>query len=487
MSDIAPATVTLDGRFAREFKEMAIPWRAEEAPDPHLLVINEALAAELGLDPGFLRSPEGLRLLIGNSIPADATPVAQAYAGHQFGWYAPRLGDGRALLLGEIAHADGQLRDIHLKGSGRTPFARNGDGQAVVGPMLREYILSESMHALSIPTTRSLAVVATGRPVERETLLPGAVLTRVASSHLRVGSFQYARSTDDDGLLRRLADHALTRHYPSAAAAENPYFALLEAVISAQATLVAEWMLVGFVHGVMNTDNMTISGETIDYGPCAFMEGFDPAAVYSSIDETGRYAYRNQPLVAEWNLARLAESLLPLLHTDQERAVELAVEALDGFRGQYSTAWSAGMKAKLGLRRGLDDGVTSPLVDELVALLQESRPDYTSFFRHLGKTARGQTEPARGMMLDLAAFDAWVERWLAMTPDADAMDRVNPLYIPRNHLVEEALTAATDGHTGPLERLMDAMASPYEERPGLDYYAAPAPDSFGPYRTFCGT
>lgn len=466
---------------------MAIPWRAEEAPDPHLLVLNEPLAAELSLDPAFLRSPEGLLLLIGNAIPAEASPVAQAYAGHQFGWYAPRLGDGRALLLGEIGHADGQLRDLHLKGSGRTPFARNGDGQAVVGPMLREYIVSESMHALNIPTTRSLAVVATGRSVQRETLLPGAILTRVASSHLRVGSFQYAGSTGDTGLLRRLADYALDRHYATAAEAENRYLALLQAVISAQAALVAQWMLVGFVHGVMNTDNMTISGETLDYGPCAFMEAFDPAVVYSSIDETGRYAYRNQPLVAEWNLARLAESLLPLLHDGQEQAVDLAVEALGQFRPQYSDTWSAGMKAKLGFREGLDDEVTSPLVDELVALLQESRADYTSFFRHLGKAARGQAEPARSQVSDPAAFDDWMARWRALAPDADAMDGVNPVYIPRNHLVEEALTAATAGNTGPLEQLMDAVASPFDERPGLERYAAPAPESFGPYRTFCGT
>lgn len=466
---------------------MAIPWRAEEAPDPHLLVLNEPLAAELSLDPAFLRSPEGLLLLIGNAIPAEASPVAQAYAGHQFGWYAPRLGDGRALLLGEIGHADGQLRDLHLKGSGRTPFARNGDGQAVVGPMLREYIVSESMHALNIPTTRSLAVVATGRSVQRETLLPGAILTRVASSHLRVGSFQYAGSTGDTGLLRRLADYALDRHYATAAEAENRYLALLQAVISAQAALVAQWMLVGFVHGVMNTDNMTISGETLDYGPCAFMEAFDPAVVYSSIDETGRYAYRNQPLVAEWNLARLAESLLPLFHDGQEQAVDLAVEALGQFRPQYSDTWSAGMKAKLGFREGLDDEVTSPLVDELVALLQESRADYTSFFRHLGKAARGQAEPARSQVSDPAAFDDWMARWRALAPDADAMDGVNPVYIPRNHLVEEALTAATAGNTGPLEQLMDAVASPFDERPGLERYATPAPESFGPYRTFCGT
>jgi uncharacterized protein YdiU (UPF0061 family) len=487
MSDVAQSTVMFEGRFARELAEMAIPWRAEEAPDPELLVLNEPLATELGLDPEFLHSPEGLLLLIGNAVPTEATPVAQAYAGHQFGWYAPRLGDGRALLLGEVMHVDGRLRDIHLKGSGRTPFARNGDGLAVVGPMLREYIVSEAMHALGIPTTRSLAVVATGRSVQRETLLPGAVLTRVASSHLRVGSFQYARATGDIDLLRRLADYAITRHHPAAAEAENRYLALFQSVIAVQASLLAQWMLVGFVHGVMNTDNMTISGETIDYGPCAFMDAFDPAAVYSSIDEGGRYAYRNQPLVAEWNLARLAESLLPLLHDDQEQAVELAVEAVGEFRRRYSAAWFAGIKAKLGLREGLDDEVASPLVDELMALLQEGHVDYTSFFRSLGQAARGHAEPAQGLVLDLAAFDAWIERWRALDPDADVMDRLNPIYIPRNHLVEEALAAATDGDLDPLKRLLEALASPFEERPGLERYAAAAPESFGTYRTFCGT
>ncbi|WP_224088641.1 protein adenylyltransferase SelO [Arthrobacter sp. StoSoilB13] len=487
MSELAHSTIAFEGHFARDFPEMAIPWRAEEAPDPQLLALNEPLAVELGLDPGFLRSPEGLRLLIGNALPEEATPVAQAYSGHQFGWYSPRLGDGRALLLGEIAGTDGKLRDVHLKGSGRTPFARNGDGQAVVGPMLREYIVSEAMHALNIPTTRSLAVVATGHPVQRETLLPGAVLTRVASSHLRVGSFQYARATNDMDLLRRLADHAIERHHPSAAAETNRYLGLLKGVIAVQAKLVAQWMLVGFVHGVMNTDNMTVSGETIDYGPCAFMEGFDPGAVYSSIDETGRYAYRNQPLVAEWNLARFAESLAPHIHEDDEQAVALAVEALNGFRQQYSATWFDGMKAKLGLPQGIDDGVASPLVDDLLELVQESRADYTSFFRSLGKAARGEAEPSRGMILDLAAFDAWLERWRAVSPNADAMDRINPVYIPRNHLVEEALSAATEGDTGPVERLLEAVEAPFSERPGLDHYAAPAPDSFGPYRTFCGT
>jgi uncharacterized protein YdiU (UPF0061 family) len=482
-----PSTITLDDRFARELPEMALPWQAEEAPDPQLLVLNEPLAAGLGLDPGSLRSPDGSRMLVGNLVPPGANPVAQVYAGHQFGGFSPRLGDGRALLLGELTDADGRLRDLHLKGSGRTPFARGGDGLAAVGPMLREYVVSEAMHALGIPTTRALAVVATGRPVRRETVLPGAVLARVASSHLRVGSFQYAAAQGDVELSRRLADHAIARHHPAAAAAENPYVALFEAVVAAQASLVAQWMLVGFVHGVMNTDNMTISGETIDYGPCAFMEAFDPATVFSSIDETGRYAYGNQPVVAEWNLARLAEALLPLIHDDQDQAVAIAVESLGTFRPHYSAAWATGMRAKLGLPDGLDEAVEKALVDELFPLLQESRVDLTSFFRALGAAARGDAEPARGHFLDLAAFDAWAERWRALGPDGDAMDRVNPVYIPRNHLVEAALTAATGGDLGPLERLMEAVGAPYDARPGLEEYAAPAPESFGDYRTFCGT
>ena len=487
MKAAAQSVVALNGLFARELAEMAVPWKAEEAPDPRLLVLNEPLAAELGLDPASLRTSEGLLLLTGNQVPPGATPVAQAYAGHQFGWYAPRLGDGRALLLGEIADVDGRLLDVHLKGSGHTPFARNGDGRAVVGPMLREFLVSEAMHALGIPTTRSLAVVATGRSVQRETLQPGAVLTRVASSHLRVGSFQYARATGNLDLLRRLADHAITRHCPTAAKAERPYLALFEAVVAAQAALVAQWMLVGFVHGVMNTDNMTISGETIDYGPCAFLEAFDPAAVYSSIDEGGRYAYGNQPVVAEWNLARLAEALLPLLHDGEEQAVELAVESLGAFRRQYSAAWSAGMAAKLGLSGGPDDDETSALVDQLLTLLQEGQVDYTSLFRSLGPAARGHAESARGLFPDPAEFDAWAVRWRAMGPDAAAMGRVNPVYIPRNHLVEEALAAATAGDLDPLHRLLAAVTAPYDERPGLERYAAAAPDGFGPYRTFCGT
>ena len=487
MSVLPTSAIDLDRRFAHELPELAVPWQAEPAPDPRLLVLNEPLAAELDLDADALRTAEGVALLLGTRLPESATPVAQAYAGHQFGGFVPRLGDGRALLLGEIVDVHGQLRDLHLKGSGRTPFARGGDGLAAVGPMLREYVISEAMHALGIPTTRSLAVVGTGRPVRRDTLLPGAVLARVASSHLRVGSVQYAAATGDLALLRRLADHALARHAPDAAQAENPYLALFDSVVAKQAALVAQWMLVGFVHGVMNTDNMTLSGETIDYGPCAFMDAFDGGTVFSSIDAGGRYAYGNQPVVAEWNLARLAEALLPLLAEDEERAVELAVESLGRFRPQYSAAWTRGMRAKLGLRDDLEDAVLLPMVDELLTLLQANRVDHTSFFRQLGAAARGDAEPARALVLDLAGIDAWLQRWRELAPDAASMDRVNPAYVPRNHLVEEALAAATDDDMGALEQLLAVVTRPYEERPGLERYAAPAPESFGSYRTFCGT
>jgi uncharacterized protein YdiU (UPF0061 family) len=477
--NVSPATtIALDDGYLRALPEMAVRWQAEPAPQPRLLALNEPLAAELGFDVDWLRSPAGLGLLTGTVVPAGANPVAQAYAGHQFGGFVPRLGDGRALLLGEL-DADGRRRDLHLKGSGRTPFARGGDGLAAVGPMLREYVISEAMHALGIPTTRSLAVVGTGRPVYRETTLPGAVLARVAASHLRVGSFQYAANRDPN-LLRRLADYAIALHYPAA----TDYLALFEAVVAAQASLVAKWMLVGFVHGVMNTDNMTISGETIDYGPCAFMEAYDPVTVFSSIDYAGRYAYGNQPAVAEWNLARFAETLLPLLDDDAEHSIALATESLGGFHRQYTAAWSAGMRAKIGLS---NRGDVTPLIQDLLALLEQSRVDYTSFFRHLAKAARGDTEPARGLFIDLAGFDDWLSRWRALSPDADAMDRVNPVYIPRNHLVEEALAAATGGDMAPFERLLDVVAAPYDERPGLEHHADPAPQDFGDYRTFCGT
>jgi uncharacterized protein YdiU (UPF0061 family) len=479
-------TVTLASGFARDLPELAVPWQAADPPQPRLLALDERLAGELGLDPEWLRGPDGLRLLTGTGVPAGARPVAQAYAGHQFGSFVT-LGDGRALLLGELTDRGGRVRDLHLKGSGRTPFARGGDGLAAVGPMLREYVVSRAMHALGIPTTRSLAVVATGRDVYRENALPGAVLARVAASHLRVGTFQYARATGDRDLLRRLADHAVARHHPDAAGAERPYLALFEAVVAAQAALVAQWMLAGFVHGVMNTDNMTISGETIDYGPCAFLEAYDPATVYSSIDRGGRYAYGNQPGIAEWNLARLAEALLPLLHDDEEQAVALAVAALEGFRPAYGAAWTAGMRAKLGLPADVADAVAGPLVDDLLTLARESRVDHTSLYRALATTARGDADATRRLFVDPAAAGAWTDRWRALGPDPDAMDRVNPLYIPRNHLVEEALTAAAGGDLEPLERLVEAIGEPYRERPGRERYAAPAPPDFGAYRTFCGT
>ncbi|CAB4933239.1 MAG: YdiU family protein [Actinobacteria bacterium] len=469
-------TVQLGHRFADALPELSVPWQADEAPDPRLLALDEGVAAGLGLDPVWLRSPSGLAFLTGTQVPDGARPVAQGYAGHQFGNYSPRLGDGRALLLGDLAGLD-----LHLKGSGRTPWSRGGDGLAVVGPMLREFVVSTAMHALGIPTTRSLAVVATGRTVQRETPQPGAVLARTASSHLRVGSFQLVRATEDVELLRRLTDHAVAAHVPAAADAEIPALALYEHVVAVQADLLARWMLVGFVHGVMNTDNMTISGETIDYGPCAFLDAHDADTVFSSIDSGGRYRYGNQPLAAQWNLARLAEALLPLIHEDPEQAIPTAVGVLETFLPRYEAAWAAGMRAKLGLREDADPA----LVTDLQALLDANHPDHTGSFRALGAAARGDAEPARRLVLDLAGFDAWAARWLAAGPDADAMDRVNPVYVPRNHLVEEALDAATAGDLGPVERLVEVLRRPFDERPDLARYAEPGPA--GTYVTYCGT
>ncbi|WP_207798526.1 protein adenylyltransferase SelO [Klenkia marina] len=468
--------VQLEHRFADALPELSVPWQADEAPDPRLLALDDALAASLGLDPAWLRTPSGLAFLTGTQVPDGARPVAQGYAGHQFGNYSPRLGDGRALLLGELGEVD-----LHLKGSGRTPWSRGGDGLAVVGPMLREFVISTAMHALGIPTTRSLAVVATGRAVQRETPQPGAVLARTAASHLRVGSFQLVRATDDLDLLRRLLDHAIARHVPAAADAEVPALALYDHVVGVQAELVAQWMLVGFVHGVMNTDNMTISGETIDYGPCAFLDAHDADTVFSSIDSGGRYRYGNQPLAAQWNLARLAEALLPLIDADAEAAIPSAVAVLETFLPRYEAAWTAGMRAKLGL----GDGADPQLVSDLQALLEANHPDHTGFFRALGAAARGDAEPVRELVLDLAGLDAWLERWRAAGPDAEAMERVNPVYAPRNHLVQEALDAATTGDLAPFDQLVEVLRHPYDERPGLERYAAPGPDAT--YVTYCGT
>jgi uncharacterized protein YdiU (UPF0061 family) len=457
-----------------------VPWAAAPAPGPELLVLNEELAAELGVDPAGLREPAGVALLAGQA-PEGVATVAQAYAGHQFGQYSPRLGDGRALLLGEVIDLKGRRRGLHLKGSGRAPFSRGGDGKAVVGPMLREYVVGEAVHGLGIPATRALAVVATGERVIRGRALPGAVLARVAASHLRVGTFQYAAASGDRDLLRALADYAIARHYPGAAGAPDRYLDLYQRVVRAQARLVARWMLAGFIHGVMNTDNTTISGETIDYGPCAFMGAFDPATVFSSIDGRGRYAYGNQPHILQWNLARLAEALLPLLGGNSDAAVEAAADVLNGFTAAYEGHWAEGMAAKLG--------ITAPdqaLAQDALELMRSQAVDFTRFFRALSAGT------ARALFTEPGPFDAWAARREALLPAdraaaAAAMDRVNPVCIPRNHRVEEALAAATEGDMGPLRRLADAVSRPFEEQPGCEDYAVPAPVSSTPYRTYCGT
>jgi uncharacterized protein YdiU (UPF0061 family) len=493
MTVAASPLFAFDNSYVRGLEGLYVPWEATPSPAPRLLALNEELAAELGVDADALSAPDGVAVLVGNATPEGASPVAQAYSGHQFGGFSPRLGDGRALLLGEVLDIHGRRRDLHLKGSGRTQFARGGDGKAAVGPMLREYLISEAMHALGIPTTRALAVVATGDDVMRETVLPGAVLVRVAASHIRVGTFQYAAAHGDTALVRRLADHAIARHHPHALEADNPYLAFFEAVVDAQAALIARWMLVGFIHGVMNTDNMTVSGETIDYGPCAFMDAFHPATVFSSIDHGGRYAYGNQPAIAQWNLARLAETLLPLLDAEPEAAIAAATGVLQSFPDRYDAYWVRGMHAKLGLPDGA--GEDDALIDDLLALLQAQSVDFTSCLRALSTAALGDAAPARSLFTEPAAFDAWAGRWRAQLPAqmvdlravAETMNRVNPVYIARNHHVEEALDAATAGDLQPFRRLLDVLAQPFDERPGLDAYAAPAPPSFGEYRTFCGT
>jgi uncharacterized protein YdiU (UPF0061 family) len=476
---VASALFRFDDSYSRQLPGLSVPWAAAPVAAPELLVLNEELAVELGADPAALRERPGVLLLAGQA-PGVAT-VAQAYAGHQFGVYVPRLGDGRALLLGEVTDLHGRRRDLHLKGSGRTPFARGGDGKAAVGPMLREYLIGEAMHGLGIPTTRALAVVATGEQVVRERALPGAVLTRVAASHLRVGTFGYAATSGGPDRLRALADYAIGRHYPEAAGAPDRYLELLRRVAGAQAALVAQWMLAGFVHGVMNTDNTTISGETIDYGPCAFMDAYDPATVFSSIDHGGRYAYGNQPAIMQWNMARLAETLLPLIDDNSQAAAEAATEVLSGFAGAYQRHWDEGMAAKLGLA-----APDRELVTGLLELLQAQQVDYTGFFRALSAGT------ARAMFTEPGPFDAWAARRAAVllagpAAVAASMDRVNPLYIPRNHHVEEALAQAELGQMGPFLRLLDAVSRPCDHRPGLEPYTSPAPAGSAPHITYCGT
>lgn len=470
--------------------------RAAPAPRPRLLQLNRPLADELGLNLDAFDPQQLADMFAGNHLPSGAKPVAQAYAGHQFGGFVPLLGDGRAMLLGEVIDRDGRRRDIALKGSGPTPFARGGDGKAAVGPVLREYLLSEAMHALGVPTTRSLAAVATGSQVLRDRVLPGAVLTRVAASHLRVGTFEYFAIQRRPDQLRALADYAIARHDPELASADDPYGLLLQAVCDRQARLVAQWMLYGFIHGVMNTDNMAISGETIDYGPCAFLENYDPETVFSSIDLGGRYAYGNQPFIARWNLARFAEAILPLLDPTPERGVDKAMEVLERFLPAFESAWLAGVRAKLGLHAdSAQDETDRELARDWLQLLHQHQVDFTLGWRHLAAAATGDWQPLSSLFGDVALIEPWAKRWqsrLAESGAEDGAERIraaNPLYIPRNHLVEEALTAAADaGDLAPLERLLEAIRRPFAARPGLELHAEPAPPQFTAcYRTFCGT
>ncbi len=466
-----------DNSYIRDLPGSFLRLAPSVAPDPHLVLLNEGLAADLGLDVGELRS-HGAAWFSGAVVPPGAEPAALAYAGHQFGGFSPQLGDGRAHLLGEFLGPDQRRWDLQLKGSGRTPFSRGGDGKAAIGPMLREYLISEAMAALGIPTTRSLAVVLTGESVRREAgALPGAVVARVAASHIRVGTFQFFAARGDTEAVRRLADYTIARHYPGAALEANPYIALFAAVVAAQCRLIALWMGVGFVHGVMNTDNMALSGETIDYGPCAFMEGYAPGTVFSSIDAQGRYAFANQPLILGWNLARLAEALLPLFDADEARAVEVANGLLGGIAGQYRAEWLTVMRGKLGLD-GAQDG-DGALVDDLLAAMVGA--DWTLVFHRLGDEAL-----LRPLFEDFNAMAAWLPRWRArIAPDWVArMARVNPAVIPRNHQVEAALETATAGDMSQFEALLAAVVRPFEEQEG---YMLPAPTGFGEYVTYCGT
>ena len=514
----APPLFAFDNSYARTLQGAYAACTPAAAPAPRLVRLNHALARELGLDPDALATPQGLAILAGNAVPEGAQPIAQAYAGHQFGGFSPQLGDGRALLLGEVIDRNGVRRDIAFKGSGRTPFSRGGDGKAALGPVLREYLMGEAMHALGIPTTRVLAAVATGEPVFRETVLPGALLTRVAASHLRVGTFEFFAARGDLPMLRRLADYAIARHDPALTEHDDRYLALLQAVAERQAALVAHWMSVGFIHGVMNTDNMTISGETIDYGPCAFMEHYDPASVFSSIDTQARYAFANQPRIARWNLARLAETLVPLLDADESRALALATGVIDAFPARFHTHWLRLMRVKFGLADS-DEHADQALIDEFLSMLHAHKVDYTSAMRRLADAVEGNDTPLIDLFNDAEAPTQWTARWRARleasigpgtstgngpgrvaasgstraiercVERAADMRRANPLYIPRNHRVEEALTAASEhDDLAPFERLLVVVTHPYDARPGDADFAEPAVATFTAcYRTFCGT
>ncbi|MCW5832913.1 MAG: YdiU family protein [Labilithrix sp.] len=489
-----------DNTYARlpaRFFERVTP---ASAPAPRLIKVNRPLAELLGVDADELASPAGAEILAGNVVPPGADALALAYAGHQFGQFVPRLGDGRAILLGEVVGADGLRRDVQLKGAGRTPFSRGGDGRAALGPVLREYVVSEAMAALGIPTTRALAAVATGSPVAREELLPGAVLTRVAASHIRVGTFEYFAAKGDREALSTLTSYALARHYPDAAARDpgegSDALALLARVVDAQANLVARWLGVGFVHGVMNTDNTSISGETIDYGPCAFLDAYDPRKRYSSIDHGGRYAFGNQPRIAQWNLARLGEAVLPLVHDDEDEAVRLATAELERFTSVFEAAYGRVLRAKLGLAR--EETGDAALAADLLERLASGRVDFTLFFRRLAVASADPSSDAAvaSLFAEPGAFHAWAEAWRArlaredVTPESRraAMERANPAFIPRNERVEEALgVAVRHGDFGPFETLVDVLSRPYDDQPEHAHLAEPPGAAMDDYRTFCGT
>ncbi len=485
----ADTAFEFDNSYARALEGFFARVQAEPASSPRLLRLNRSLASELGLDPDALQPEQAAQIFSGNRVPAGAEPIALAYAGHQFGGFSPQLGDGRALLLGELLDVNGRRRDLQLKGSGRTPFSRRGDGRAAIGPVLREYLIGEAMHALGIPTTRALAAVATGDPVFRETALPGAVLARVASSHIRVGTFQFFAARGENSRVQQLADYVIERHYPDAGHGQDRYLKLFDLVRDRQAALVAQWMQIGFIHGVMNTDNMTISGETIDYGPCAFMDRYDPATVFSSIDTQGRYAYANQPLAAQWNLGRFAETLLPLIHTDSDTAIKIATEHLQGFTEVYEAHWLDGMRVKFGLNKA--GQADKSLIDEFLALLQAGRVDYTGAMRALADAAQGNGQPLQQLFAGSDIAD-WLARWQAIIDigeqTANAIRSVSPLYIPRNHLVEQALAAAVDANDyGPFDRLLGLVSAPYTSQPGAQAFEMPAPENSAPYITYCGT
>jgi uncharacterized protein YdiU (UPF0061 family) len=486
---------TFDNTYARLPDRFFARVTPKPVRAPRIAKVNRALAELLGVDADRLESPEGAGVLAGNVVPEGADPVALAYAGHQFGVFVPQLGDGRAILLGEVVGRDGRRRDVQLKGSGRTPFSRGGDGRAALGPVLREYVVSEAMAHMGIPTTRSLAAVTTGEPVEREETLPGAVLTRVASSHLRVGTFQYFAVRRDREALDTLTSYAIGRHYPDVAGADNPALAFLERVVVAQAELVASWLGVGFVHGVMNTDNCSIAGETIDYGPCAFLDEFDPGKKFSSIDHGGRYAFGNQPRIAGWNVARLAETILPLFSDDEERAVRLATGAVDRFAAAFEAAYARVLRRKIGLSTERAEDVA--LADDLLARLAAGATDFTVFFRRLCACAAGPEADADAAALfaDPGAFNDWALAWRRrlseedMSPEerAAAMRNSNPAFIPRNHRIEQAIRAAVDGDFALFDRLVRVLTRPFEDQPeDADLAEPPAPGE-RVRATFCGT